>query len=33
MTLDGDAFGLLQPVTGAELAAVVARLEGLRGAQ
>ena len=33
MTLDGDAFGLLQPVTGAELAGVVARLEGLRGAQ
>jgi hypothetical protein len=31
MRLDGDAFRLLQPVTGADLAAIVGRLEGLRG--
>ena len=33
MPLQGQAFGLLQPVTGAELAAVVSRLEALGGAQ
>jgi tetratricopeptide (TPR) repeat protein len=33
MRLDGDAFRLLQPVTGADLAAIVGRLEGLRGAR
>jgi tetratricopeptide (TPR) repeat protein len=33
MTLEGEAFRPLQPVTGAELAAIVGRLEGLRGAR